>query len=58
MKLLAGVALLLAIGAGLGTYFALGARGGNDSSNRTQAHRFANSHTPEARIMLIPSAGP
>ena len=57
MKWLAGVAVVLAIGAGLGTYLALDGHEPLTSSDK-QAKRFMRAHTPEARIMQIPQAGP
>jgi hypothetical protein len=57
MKWLAGAAVLLAIGAGLGTYLALDGREPPNASDK-QAKRFMHAHTPDARIMNIPKAGP
>ncbi|MBA3716869.1 MAG: hypothetical protein H0W87_01400 [Actinobacteria bacterium] len=56
MKRLAGLAALLALGAGLGTYFAT--RDESPPRGDQAGTGFNRSHTPEARIMFIPQAGP
>ena len=58
MKLAAVAAALLAIGAGLGIYFVGGRFADRPLPSTKKAKRFVHMHTPDARIMFIPKAGP